>query len=188
MNAREFIDSKGGEIMTYNKVMVAFDGSEGSIRALKHVIFKSDIANSQLVVVTVINGQTGFDSILSEQMGPGQTMAIGSGVYPFSVQAPPLVDAEKAEMHRKHKESEIRKNGEKVLASAKELLKQYNAQSDVEVLEGNVAERLCEHAETHDFDLIVIGHRGLSGIKKLVLGSVSQKVVQESNCPVLVVK
>ena len=37
-------------------------------------------------------------------------------------------------------------------------------------------------------DLVVVGSRGFGRIKGLILGSVSQKIVQESECPCLVVK
>ena len=37
-------------------------------------------------------------------------------------------------------------------------------------------------------DLVVIGTRGLSGLKHLLLGSIAERVVQKSPCPVLTVK
>ncbi|MBC6435836.1 universal stress protein, partial [Nostoc sp. HG1] len=37
-------------------------------------------------------------------------------------------------------------------------------------------------------DLIIIGSRGLMGMKRIVQGSVSSQVVEEANCSVLVVK
>ncbi len=43
-------------------------------------------------------------------------------------------------------------------------------------------------AKSEKFDLVVIGSRGLSGVKELILGSVSGKVVNNSTVPVLVVK
>ena len=45
-----------------------------------------------------------------------------------------------------------------------------------------------EEAERQQADLIVIGTRGLSGIKHLLLGSIAERVVQKAPCPVLTVK
>ena len=47
---------------------------------------------------------------------------------------------------------------------------------------------IVDYAEQQKVDLIVIGSRGLSGFKKLLLGSVASGVVTYSHCPVLVVK
>ena len=43
-------------------------------------------------------------------------------------------------------------------------------------------------AEKENIDLIVIGTRGRSGFKKLLLGSVASGVVTYAHCPVLVIK
>ena len=47
---------------------------------------------------------------------------------------------------------------------------------------------ILDFAETNDIDLIVMGSRGLGVVKGVLLGSVSQYVVEQSKCPVLVVK
>jgi Universal stress protein UspA and related nucleotide-binding proteins len=57
-----------------------------------------------------------------------------------------------------------------------------------QVLEGDPATSIIEYASKNGADLIVIGSRGLSTFKRLILGSVSSKVVQESRVPVLVIK
>jgi nucleotide-binding universal stress UspA family protein len=44
------------------------------------------------------------------------------------------------------------------------------------------------YAESENIDLIVMGSKGLSGIKNMLLGSVAQEVVSHSHCPVLVVR
>jgi len=53
---------------------------------------------------------------------------------------------------------------------------------------GPPAETICEVAEKGGFDLIVIGHRGLGRIQRLLLGSVSTKVTTIAPCSVLVIK
>jgi nucleotide-binding universal stress UspA family protein len=45
-----------------------------------------------------------------------------------------------------------------------------------------------EEAVEQRADLIVIGTRGLSGLKHLLLGSIAERVVQKAPCPVLTVK
>jgi nucleotide-binding universal stress UspA family protein len=47
---------------------------------------------------------------------------------------------------------------------------------------------ILEYAEEKNIDLIVVGTRGRSGFKKLLLGSVTSSVVSYAHCPVMVVK
>lgn len=51
---------------------------------------------------------------------------------------------------------------------------------------GPVSETICVWAEHHGVDLIVLGARGLGVARRLLLGSISQQVVQHAPCPVLV--
>lgn len=54
-------------------------------------------------------------------------------------------------------------------------------------LKGDPAHQILEYAKEHEQDLIIMGSRGLSGIKEIMLGSVSHKVTQLSKCPVLII-
>lgn len=54
--------------------------------------------------------------------------------------------------------------------------------------EGYPASVIEEEAETRNVDLIVIGTRGHTGLKHLLLGSVAERVVQKAPCAVLTVK
>ena len=47
---------------------------------------------------------------------------------------------------------------------------------------------IVDYAERENIDLIVVGSRGLSGFKKLLLGSIASGVVTYAHCPVMVVK
>jgi len=47
---------------------------------------------------------------------------------------------------------------------------------------------IIQYAEKENIELIVIGTRGRSGIKKLLLGSTASGVVTYASCPVLVTK
>ena len=54
--------------------------------------------------------------------------------------------------------------------------------------EGRPADKIVEAAKEGSFNLIVIGSRGLGGIKEFFLGRASDRVVDEAPCPVLIVK
>ena len=56
------------------------------------------------------------------------------------------------------------------------------------VREGYPATAIEEEAKQREADLIVIGTRGHTGLKHLLLGSVAERVVQKAPCPVLAVK
>ena len=50
------------------------------------------------------------------------------------------------------------------------------------------ADKIVETAKLESCDLIVMGSRGLGGIKEFFLGSVSDRVADEAPCPVLIIK
>ncbi|MEH1854980.1 MAG: universal stress protein [Nostoc sp.] len=74
---------------------------------------------------------------------------------------------------------------EKQLQSYQEKL---SITSELELVTGDPAEEIIRLANIYKTELIIIGSRGLMGMKRIVQGSVSSQVVEEANCSVLVVK
>ena len=62
------------------------------------------------------------------------------------------------------------------------------AETTFELREGDAADEICAAAAAIHPELIVIGSHGWSGFKQAVLGSVSNRVVHEAPCGVLVVR
>ncbi len=60
--------------------------------------------------------------------------------------------------------------------------------SEIELVAGDAAEEIVRLANIYQADLIVIGNRGLTGVKRVIEGSVSSQVAADAACSVLVVK
>ena len=77
----------------------------------------------------------------------------------------------------------------KVLLEALKVFEDKNIKARAIFKIGHPAKTIINVAEEEGFDLVVIGSRGLSGLQKIFLGSVSGAVVQQiKNCDVLTVK
>ena len=55
-------------------------------------------------------------------------------------------------------------------------------------LEGVIVDEIIAHVEAHPTDLLILGSRGLSTAKRLLLGSVSDAITHHVKCPVLIVR
>jgi len=56
------------------------------------------------------------------------------------------------------------------------------------IMEGPPADKICDVARVESCEMIIMGSRGRSDLKGLLLGSVAHRVLQQSPCPVLVVR
>lgn len=60
-------------------------------------------------------------------------------------------------------------------------------ETETAVLRGNPHDDILTYANKHDMDVIVMGTHGRTGIKRALLGSVTENVVRHSEIPVLTV-
>lgn len=63
---------------------------------------------------------------------------------------------------------------------------QLSVETNRQVLTGKPAKRITEFAKDHDIDLIVMGTHGRTGLAHLTMGSVTERVMRDASCPVLV--
>jgi nucleotide-binding universal stress UspA family protein len=77
---------------------------------------------------------------------------------------------------------------EQALEEAKAALAERGLQADAVVGQGDPGEAIVQIANDRSADLIIVGHRGLNPFERLLLGSVSSKVVHRATCDVLVVR
>ncbi|RQT62154.1 universal stress protein [Burkholderia cepacia] len=87
---------------------------------------------------------------------------------------------------------EVRRDGAAVLRSTERAISHAAVNGDTEIVETepgqNVAERLQRYVVEHSIDLAVIGTHGRRGVRRLFLGSVAERFLRGSSCPVLLVR
>lgn len=83
---------------------------------------------------------------------------------------------------------ELKERGKKLLDECKNEAMRNGIQVETLLKLGDHAQVLIETANKGDYELIMMGSRGLSPFKELLLGSVSFKVMHHAKCPVMVVR
>ena len=84
--------------------------------------------------------------------------------------------------------AEFAKQGQRILDEQVDRIGQMGGEvADARLCVGSPVDQILCRAEASEADLIVVGRRGLGGVKRLLMGSVSEGVVRRARCPVLVV-
>ncbi len=74
------------------------------------------------------------------------------------------------------------------LRPIEEMLIKEEVDHQFHIIHGEAGPSIVKYANENEFDLVVIGSRGLNSLQEMVLGSVSHKVAKRVNCPVMIVK
>ncbi len=146
--------------MPISKVLVAVDGSKPSLNASIYAIDFAKKNEAELIVLCIVSPVT-YSQF--EYANVGRLREIEKD------------EKDKAEHDIDKVKQKATENNVKVKT---EVLIKYTS----------AVKEIVEYAENNNIDLIVLGSRGRTGFKKLLLGSVANGVVTYSRCPVLVVK
>ncbi len=148
--------------MLIRKILVAIDGSKPSMDASIQAIDLAKKFEAQLIAIHVIDPRY---SHLETALSP----------RPGRLKEAVMFAIEKG-----------KQNLEKVKQNATE--KNVRVSTDIIVGKMSVANEIVEYAEKEKINIIIIGSRGISVFKRMLLGSVASGVVTYAHCPVFVVK
>jgi len=81
-----------------------------------------------------------------------------------------------------------RKSGNRILEDGEQRISATGVQVEKMLVEGHTVQEIVRAANEGNFDLIVIGARGISHIREMLLGSVTDGVIHHAHCAVLVIK
>jgi len=154
----------------FDKILVPLDGSEHSLKAL-------DIA---VQIAKKFGGKLALIHVYSVSVGPV--------IMPEpTTLTPPMIPVMTPAEVSKTVEA-ARKAGTSILTDGEQKVKAEGVQVETILKEGHTVQEIVKTAKEGEFDLIVIGGRGISKIRELLLGSVTDGVIHHAHCPVLVIK
>jgi nucleotide-binding universal stress UspA family protein len=83
---------------------------------------------------------------------------------------------------------DFEKEGHEATSYVEKIGKAAGAEVESRVLKGNPAEKILSFAEDNNIDMIIVGSLGKSGYERVLVGSVSEKIIRHAKVPVLVVR
>jgi nucleotide-binding universal stress UspA family protein len=143
------------------KILVALDGSKASNNALNFALELADNLSADVELLTIVPPVF----LPSYSIYVLKSDAISECAKNLEISFRGVLSKAQEEARRRHPKTNVSTKFEK----------------------GEPSEKIVEVANQGGFDLIIIGSRGLGG-RVSTLGSVSSRVVDKSNCPVLIVK
>jgi nucleotide-binding universal stress UspA family protein len=143
------------------KILLAVDGSDASMSAVATTAALATPPGSSIEVVSVVP-----DSFAPE-----------GSPWPNVIRIDPPTDRERVL-------DDVRGRLEEIATR----LRTTDRSAEPRVLEGRPATLIVDEARRFGADLVVMGARGLSAVRRLLLGSVSSEVVDHAPCPVLVAR
>ena len=173
----------------FKSIVVAFDGSPHSSKALEIAANLAAEQNARLGIAYVID--------VSHMNVPDDVRRMGEVEHIIDPKPSMPVDFGRAPVSTLNSMSELSQQSDRALFQYSEfLLEQAEASArhcgvatiDSRALQGDPAEEVVAYARDQAADLIVCGNRGFGKIKTLFLGSISHKIAQMAECSCMTVK
>jgi len=150
----------------FSKILIPIDGSTNSMKAIDYAVDLADKYKSELLALHVLYSQSGF-AFHKETVAGAIT---SSSLNDLNLDA-------KQEAEKWFKE--INEKAEK---------RKVQIKTEVVFTVISIVEAILTYAEKENINLIIIGSKGKSGWKKLIVGSVASGISTYAHCPILIVK
>ncbi|WP_017659142.1 universal stress protein [Baaleninema simplex] len=158
--------------MSFKKILVALDDSPSAPKVFRHALDTAEHERADLLIFHCTTMQRVSEAV--PLMGTGIGIDMSSSKMMFELQQQHLrKETERVEEMMKGYRQQAEKRGVKVKTESKF---------------GDPGSWICDVARSWDADLIVLGRRGHRGFKEVFLGSVSNYVLHQASCSVMVIQ
>ena len=81
-----------------------------------------------------------------------------------------------------------KKENQEILSKCSDIAHQKGITIKTVLLQGNPAPVILDYSKKENFDLVIMGSRGMGKFKELIIGSVSSKIVHHSPCAIMIIR
>jgi nucleotide-binding universal stress UspA family protein len=191
----------------FSKILVAFDGSKPSLEAVERAMEIGNEYNSSLIILHILDGYKypyllssvvlaptyGSDKLEKERQKFEELMNSLKEKY----------IAGKSKMTGTENDKMISKKTDTITTATTATTATTNTSNaepistelvdsrfETAIIEAetSAASTIVDYAESKNVDLLIIGSKGRTGLKKMLVGSTASAVVKYAHCPVLVVR
>jgi nucleotide-binding universal stress UspA family protein len=150
---------KGEILLTVKKILIPIDRSEYREKILAHAVALSRAWGAELTAIHVID--------------PGRGVPGG-----------------RIKEKEKEREEQAKQEGLAVLNSVDPVGQKEGVEIKKELVEksDSVAKAIIGYAKKNEFDIIVIGTKGMTAVEEFFLGSVANNVIHHAHCPVFAIR
>ena len=141
----------------FDRILIPTDGSDPARPAVEMALDLAETHDATLHVLYIVDQ-------------PTTVSGVGEGVSSLD----DLLDA-------------LEERGQQATKAVVEQAREREIATTAAVRRGNPHDDILSYAEDHDIDVIVMGTHGRTGVKRALLGSVTENVVRHSEIPVLTV-
>ncbi len=166
----------------YDNILYPTDGSEGANAAMEHAAGLARSYDATLHVLFVIDSEHIESGMVPRKEGVERGRVTGM------MKRDEETVGEGSMSRNEDIDEKLRRRGAQLTDQTAALLADEGCETTTTVKEGDPAQIITEYAEDNEIDLITMGTHGRRGIKRRLIGSVSENVVRTSTVPVLTVR
>ena len=127
-------------------------------------------------------------SACAAECGISVAKMLGAEIMVVNVIDEVVIDLFPKGPQRENVEQELKQDGQRYIKQILDLVEKEGIKGGSLLTKGRPFEQIVHLAKDLDIDLIVMGTSGRGGANKILIGSVTERVIEYSPCPVLVVK
>lgn len=154
----------------FKRILVPLDGSRFASKAIRYAEAIARQFDSEVILLQIIKPATPVPA----ETNMAGSVTPSSGKYILQIAYEENKRNEKrAKLYLSRKIREIRKNGIKTA---------------YQVMIGDISESIIHYAKKNHFDLVIMTTHGKGGLKRAILGSITDEVIRKSGNPVLTIR